>query len=94
MWADANLAGKAGDRTGTQEVAMGKNDKHAPVECGCMLRTCCWSQEEEGTRVEDDGGNEHCDGAAPEAGGFPGHVKRSMMSRSKEMRALFSPLNW
>lgn len=24
MWADANLAGKAGDGIGTQEVAMGK----------------------------------------------------------------------
>ena len=36
MWADANLAGKAGDGIGTQEVAMGKkNDKHAPKESGC-----------------------------------------------------------
>lgn len=34
--ADANLPGKAGDRNGTQEVAMGTNGKHAPTECGYM----------------------------------------------------------
>ena len=63
MWADANLAGKAGDPGGWNGDSGGgsgkKNDKHAPKESGCSKDTLRGVLGKGRDCMEDDGGKEY-----------------------------------